>query len=538
MLHFSRTKTILTLALCLIGLLLPIPSFLSEATYKSLPQWAQHRINLGLDLRGGAHLLFEIDTGNIVRKWLETLRQEAVTKLKEGSIDLAGATLSANTLTVRLAKADDTQRALKRLEPLSQQVGAAIFTNTGADLAIKSAELGTITITPTEQGLQLRIGSAIEAARETINRRINALGTSESTVVRQGRDRILIQYPGLQETGPLKELVGTTAELNFHQVYTEGTYDPSQPAPLGFKLYDYVEDGRNEGRRLLLRETPIVRGDELSSAFERLNERNQWVISFTFKNSGAVKFGRFTEKNVDKPFAIVLDGKVISAPTIESAIRGGSGIITGGGAGFRQKDAQTLAVQLRSGALPAKLTVVEERVVGASLGQDSIEAGKRAAIIAAVLVAGFMIFAYGMFGVFATLGAALHVVLVIAIMALIGSTLTLPGIAGIVLTIGMAVDANVLIYERIREELRNGRTPIMAIESGFKLAYATIFDSQLTTFIAGVLMFWLGSGPVRGFAVTLTLGILTTIFTAVTVTRLLVVVWIRSYKPKPVPAPL
>jgi preprotein translocase subunit SecD len=297
-----------------------------------------------------------------------------------------------------------------------------------------------------------------------------------------------------------------------------------------------LPSNEKDGVSYLVNSVPLVTGEELADAQPGFDSRtNEPIVTFRFNQSGARKFAKVTQENVGRPFAMVLDGKVISAPVIREPILGGTGQISGN---FSVQEANNLAILLRSGALPAKLTVVEERVVGASLGQDSIEAGKRAAVIGMLAVAGFMIFAYGQFGVFAVIGAAMHVVLVIAIMSLLGSTLTLPGIAGIVLTIGMAVDANVLIYERVREELRHKKTPLSAIDSGFTLAYRTIIDSQLTTFIAGLVMFLLGSGPVRGFAVTLTLGIMTTVFTAFTVTRLLVVWWIGMQNRRAIPAPL
>src|SRR5207342_1976310 len=296
-----------------------------------------------------------------------------------------------------------------------------------------------------------------------------------------GSSRILVQVPGLQDTAQLKELIGKTARLSFHEVHASTNVEEGrQRPPAGYKVYE--SEDKEEGAQLL-NETPVVRGDELVDAQPGFDQRtNEPIITFRFNNAGARKFGNFTKDHVNRPFAIVLDDKVISAPVIRDAILGGSGQISGS---FTVETANQLAIQLRSGALPAKLTVIEERVVGASLGQDSIEAGKLAALIGGIAVASFMIFAYGLLGVFAVVGAAIHVLFVLAIMAVIGSTMTLPGIAGIVLTIGMAVDANVLINERIREELRNGRTPISAIETGFSRAYGTIIDSQLTTFIAG-----------------------------------------------------
>jgi preprotein translocase subunit SecD len=367
--------------------------------------------------------------------------------------------------------------------------------------------------------MQHRVSSAASAAIETDDRRVNALGTSESTVVRQGSDRILVQFPGLQDTKQLKDLIGQTAKLTFHAVHPSMSAEEAKQTrpPLGYKVYPGVEaDG---GRS-------YVSGEDLTDGQPGFDSRtNEPIISFRFNGSGARKFGNFTKDNVGQPFAIVLDDKVLSAPVIREPILGGSGQISGN---FTVDSANTLAVQLRSGALPTKLTVVEERTVGPSLGADSIEAGKLAGLVGCLSTAILTIAAYGTFGVFAVIGLIVHGFLIIALMTVIGTTLTLPGIAGFVLTIGMAVDANVLIYERIREELRNGKTAIAAIDQGFQRAWITILDSQLTTMAAAVIMFWLGSGPIRGFAVTLTIGILTSVFAAVTVTRLLVSLWIKS----------
>ncbi len=343
--------------------------------------------------------------------------------------------------------------------------------------------------------------------------------------------------PGVEDTKHLKDLLGSTAKLTFHEVNTQVSVDDAKATrvPSGYKIYQ-ADPKEGGAREYLLKETPVVDGSDLADAHMAFDQQhNDPVISFRFNQAGARAFGSFTKDHVGLPFAIVLDDKVLSAPVIREAILGGSGQISGN---YTPDSANTLAVQLRSGSLPTNLTVVEERTVGANLGQDSIDAGKRAAVVGLLLVVGFMVFAYGLLGVFAAVGAALHVVLVLAIMSLLGSTMTLPGIAGVVLTIGMAVDANVLIYERIREELRAGRTPITAIEQGFSRAYGTIIDSQLTTFIAGLVMFLLGSGPIRGFAVTLTLGILTTVFTAFTVTRLLVAWWLSTQKGRKAEAPL
>jgi preprotein translocase subunit SecD len=536
MLHFTRWKQIAIVLSVLVGIAFVVPSFFAKETVANWPWFVPHQqISLGLDLRGGAHLLLSMETADVRKDWLDTLRDDARRRLRDAKIGISSVGISNGAIQVRLAKIEDSDAALKELRGLAQQTGDLIRGFAGTDLDVRKAEGGVIVITPTEAGLQHRITDAISAAIETVRRRVDFTGTTEAQIVRQGSDRILVQVPGLQDTAPLKELIGKTARLTFHEVHPTISAEEARKTrpPTGYRIYPGSD--REEAEQLL-RETPVVRGDELKTAAPAFDQQtHEPIITFTFNGSGARKFGDFTKTHVGMPFAIVLDDKVISAPVIRDAILGGSGQISGS---FTVETANQLAIQLRSGALPAKLTVIEERVVGASLGQDSIEAGKLAAVVGGIAVAAFMIFAYGLLGVFAVIGAAIHVLFVLAIMAVIGSTMTLPGIAGIVLTIGMAVDANVLINERIREELRHGRTPISAIETGFSRAYGTIIDSQLTTFIAGLVMFWLGSGPIRGFAVTLTLGIMTTVYTAFTISRLLVVWWLNYQKGRKVEAPL
>ncbi|MEQ1697644.1 MAG: protein translocase subunit SecD [Hyphomicrobiaceae bacterium] len=539
MMYFTRAKTLFILGICLVGILACVPNFLSDATYKALPGWAQHRIGLGLDLRGGAHLLMSMDSDQLKKDWLGTLRDDARKNLREAKIGFNGIAATANSVQIRLTKPEEADAAILALKKLTNVIAAARFAG-ASDISIaKGAEPGLIVVEPTEAGIRDRISNAAAASIETVRRRIDAYGTTEPNIVRQGDARILIQVPGVEDTKALKDLIGSTAKLAFHEVHPQVTADEAKSGrvPSGYKIYKAdPKDAEAAGREYVLRETPVVDGGDLSDAHPGFEQRtNEAIISFRFNQSGARKFGNFTKDNVGRPFAIVLDDKVLSAPVIREAILGGSGQISGS---YTPESANALAIQLRSGALPAKLTVVEERTVGANLGQDSIDAGKRAAIVGMVAVVAFMVYAYGLLGIFASLGAALHVVLVFAIMSILGSTMTLPGIAGIVLTIGMSVDANVLIYERIREELRAGKAPIAAIEQGFERAYGTIIDSQLTTFIAGLVMFLLGSGPIRGFAVTLTLGIITTVFTAFTVTRLLVFWWLKAQKTRKIDAPL
>jgi preprotein translocase subunit SecD len=528
MLHFSRWKQIAITLVCVLGVLLVLPNFFSKETLAQWPRWVPRtQLNLGLDLRGGAHLLLSMETADVRKDWLETLRDDARKRLREAKIPVTAVGIANNAVQVRLAKAEDADAALKDLRGLAQQTGDLIRGFAGSDLELRKADGGLIVITPTEAGLQQRIADAVGAAIETVRRRVDAMGTTEPTIVRQGSSRILVQVPGLQDTAQLKELIGKTARLSFHEVHTTVNVEEARRtrAPTGYKIYP--GEDKEEGDQLL-RETPVVRGDELKGAQPAFDQRtNEPIISFTFNGSGARKFGEFTKTHVGRPFAIVLDDKVISAPVIREPILGGSGQISGS---FTVEGATQLAIQLRSGALPAKLTIVEERTVGPSLGADSIEAGKLAGIIGGIATIVLTILAYGTFGIFACLGLMVHGTLTVALMSLAGSALTLPGIAGLVLGIAMAVDANVLIYERIREEVRAGRTPIAAIDAGFTRAFVTIADSQLTTLACALVMFWLGAGPIRGFAVTLTIGICTSIFASVTVVRLLIYYWLNSVR--------
>jgi preprotein translocase subunit SecD len=534
MLHFERWKIFAIVGTCLVGLLFASPNFFSKETVAAWPNFLPKRqMPLGLDLQGGAHLLLALDQNEIRKDWLANLREDSRKTLREAKIGFSAIGVSGDAVQVRLVKPEDTDAALKELKKLSQPIGNAILGTSSSDTEIeKGSEAGLILIKPTSLGMQERVSNAASASIETVNRRVNALGTSESTVVQQGSDRILVQYPGLSDTKQLKELIGKTAKLSFHAVHPTISAEEAKTSrpPIGYRVYESTDREEGYDRNYVLAEAPVVQGDDLVDSqpgFE--SQTNAPIISFRFNQSGARKFGTFSKDHVGEPFAIVLDDKVISAPVIREAILGGSGQISGN---FTVETANNLAIQLRSGALPAKLTIVEERTVGPSLGADSIESGKLAGIVGLVATGILTILAYGTFGVYAVIGLLVHGVLVLALMSLIGTTLTLPGIAGFVLTIAMAVDANVLIYERMREELRAGRTPIASIESGFQRAFVTILDSQLTTLAAAVIMFWLGSGPIRGFAVTLTLGILTSVFAAVTITRLLVAMWLKNAKAK------
>ena len=534
MLHFERWKIVLILLTCFLGLLFALPNFFSAETRAKWPGFLPSRaMPLGLDLQGGAHLLLAIDQKDIRHDWLTNLREDARRSLRDAKIGFSAIGISGDALQVRLVKPEDTDAAYEALRKLVQPIGNQILGTTGDDIEVRrGSEPGVILVQPTSFGMRERLIHATSASIETINRRVNAMGTAESEVVQQGRDRILVQYPGLSDTQQLKDLIGQTAKLSFHSVHPTVTAEEAQTTrpPVGYRIYQSGEREDDAGYQpaYVLQEVPVVQGDDLvdsQPAFD--SQTNAPIITFRFNQSGARKFGNFTKTHVGEPFAIVLDDKVISAPVIREAILGGSGQISGN---FSVDSANNLAIQLRSGALPAKLTIVEERTVGPSLGADSIQAGMRAAVVGLLAMAVITVYIYGTFGVYALIGLLVHGILIAALMSAVGATLTLPGIAGFVLTIAMAVDANVLIYERVREEIRAGKTQVMAIETGFRRAFTTILDSQLTTLVAGLIMFWLGSGPIRGFAVTLSLGILTSVFAAVTVTRLLCAMWLKNAK--------
>ena len=527
MLHFSTAKIAAILLICLAGIILALPNFFAKETVAGWPSFfPKQQLTLGLDLQGGAHLLLAMDQEEIKKDWLAILRDTSRKALRDATVAVSGAGVQNGQVQIKLAKLEQKDAALKELKKLIQPIGNAVLGSAGSDIeVVEGTEPGTLLIKPTVQGMKARVSSAAASSIETVNRRINNLGTSESTVLRQGTDRILIQFPGLQDTKDLKRLIGETAKLTFHEVHPSTSAEDAKltSAPVGYKVYP---GDKEEGGEYLLRETPVVQGDDLSDAQPGFDSvTNEPVINFRFNQSGARKFGAFTKDNVGRPFAILLDDKVLSAPTIREAILGGSGQISGN---FTIESSNTLAVQLRSGALPTKLTIVEERTVGPSLGADSVSAGKLAGLIGGIAVIALTILAYGTFGIFAVAGLLVHLILTLGIMTMMGSTLTLPGIAGLVLGVAMAVDANVLIYERIREELRAGKTPINAIDAGFQRAFITIADSQLTTLCCALIMFWLGSGSIRGFAVTLTIGILTSIFASVTVVRLLISYWLKA----------
>jgi SecD/SecF fusion protein len=526
MLQFSPLRTAIILLVAVLGIVFAIPNFFSKEVTATWPGWLPHQgMTLGLDLQGGSYLLLQVNKDSVVTSRLTTLRRDARTILASENGIGNIITTDADGITIELTDATQkaaAQTALQKLQP------TGVFGVGGSqELAFAETPDGKITVKLTEAGINDRMSSLVAQSIEVIRKRVDEVGTTEPTIQRQGTDRVLVQVPGFNDSQRLKELVSKTARLEFHLVHPTMTaaQAEAQGTPSGYYIVPSADGGKE-----LLNENVELGGEDLTNAqpgFDQQTGRS--VVSFSFNTHGAIVFGEITAKNVQKRFAIVLDNQVITAPTIQQPITGGSGQITGN---FTPSSANDLAVLLRAGALPATLDVAEERSVGPSLGADSIKSGLTAGVVAALLVVTFMVVAYGLFGLFADISLVLNIILIVASLSLLGSTLTLPGIAGMVLTLGMAVDANVLIYERIREELASGKSILAAIDAGFKRAWGTIIDSHLTQLIAAIVLYFLGSGPVQGFAVTLGLGILTSLFTAYTVTLYFVGLWFRVRRPK------
>jgi len=531
MLYFTRWKALGIILTALVVCLCAVPNFFPEATVKSWPRWAQRHLVLGLDLQGGSHILLEVDSNSVKKDKLDQVRDDVRRTLRDAKIGYTGLAVRPDAVEVRV-KDTDLQNALTKLRDLSQPLGGLLGSSGQRSLELSDAGGGLIRLTVPQAAVTDRIRQSVEQSIQIVERRVNELGTVEPLIQRQGADRILVQVPGLQDPTRLKELLGKTAKLDFRMV------DPTVPA-------DQAQPGRVPADSELLMsstapKTPyvikkqiLVSGGDLIDAQPGFDQRSgEPIVSFRFNTSGSRKFAQATSENVGQPFAIVLDNEVISAPVIREPITAGSGQISGS---FTVQGANDLAILLRAGALPAPLTIIEERTVGPGLGQDSIEKGELAAYVGSIMVIVFMLLTYRLFGVFANIAVAINVAMIFGILSLLNATLTLPGIAGIVLTVGIAVDSNVLIYERIREELRGGRNAISAIDAGFRRALSTILDSNITTFIAAAVLFYIGTGPVRGFAVTLGIGIITTVFTAFTLTSLIVAGWVRWKRPKTVP---
>jgi len=521
MLDFPRWKVWLTSITLILGILLAVPSLLPERYTANLPSFANQRINLGLDLAGGSHLLLEASTEGLARQRLEDMETTIRRLLRNASIEIADLSTANGVLAFSLRNPADVQRAAQTAREQTTVLGLG-----GSDWNV-AVQGNRITMTQTEAGLADATERAMDTATEVVRRRVDELGTREPTIIRQGARRIVVQVPGLQDPQQLRALLGRTARLEFKMVDEAGSRDAAalaqNRAPIGSQVLPYPEGG--PGARIAVERRAIITGERIVDARQEFSpENNLPVVTIRFDGAGSLAFGRTTQEHTGKQFAIILDNQVISAPSINEPILGGSAQISGS---FTVESANQLAISLRSGSLPVDLTVVEERSVGPELGRDSIEKGVIAGVVGTSLILLFMFLTYGRFGLYANFALIMNVVLILATMAIMNATLTLPGIAGFVLTIGAAVDANVIINERIREEQRRGRNVLQSIEHGYNEARTAIFDANITNVIAGVLLFYFGSGPVRGFAVVLIIGIITSVFTAVTVTRMFVSIWLR-----------
>ena len=523
MLYFPKWLVTLILGICALGVILSLPNLFSPQTLDALPGWVpKKQVSLGLDLRGGSHLLLEVDMGAVRRERFNALVDSLRSEFRTARIGYTGLNAEGDRVAFTLRepeRLDDVRALVKKIDP-------------EIDMAVAAG--GDITLKPNPVALEARTRSAVEQSIEIVRRRIDETGTKEPIIEREGQDRILVQLPGVENPEHVKQLIGRTAKLTLRFVDASVDVEDAKRGhlPPGDELLP-LQDGRSgQGAAIVVQKRVMVSGDTLTDAQSTFDNNGAPVVAFTFDSTGARRFADATRANVGKLFAIVLDNKVISAPVIREPITQGRGQISGN---FTSQTAEDLALLLRAGALPAPLTILEERTVGPGLGADSIHAGALASIVGVTLVVLFMIVFYGQFGIYADIALFFNLCLLLGSLSLLGATLTLPGIAGIALTMGMAVDANVLIYERIREEVRAGRTVLSALDAGFKRAFGTILDSHVTTLVAGALMFWLGSGPVKGFAVTLSIGVLTSLFSAILVTRLLIVTWLRQWKPKAIP---
>ena len=511
----SRSRKISIIFTCAAGLLFCLPNMLSKERTQTFPTWLQHTVNLGLDLRGGSHLQLEVDLKAVNAEFLSTLLSDVRGALRKANIGY---------LNIRVEGKDSHPKLFLDLRDVNHKDKAMdLLKKIDSSLLAEISPDGKVTVTVDPIASQNRAKKIVEQSIEVIRRRIDESGTKEPTILRQGSDRIIVQLPGVDDPQEIKKLLGTTAKMTFHMV----DHSAHGGASSSSSLLEYTRGDEGSGRKIAVKNEVSVSGEDLIDAqVSTDNQSGEIGVSLRFNKRGARKFAEISASSIGKQFAIVLDGKVLTAPVFRSAIPDGHASISGG---FRTiKEANELALLLRAGSLPAPLKVIEERTVGPSLGADSIHDGRNATVVAFLLVSVFMILGYSIFGIFANIALAFNMVLLFAGLSLLQATLTLPGIAGIAMTIGMAVDANVLIYERIKEELRLGTPAFTAIEAGFDRAMTTIIDSNLTTLIAAAALYEFGTGPIRGFAVTTAIGISVSMFTALSVTKLVTAWWFKD----------
>ena len=518
MIHFERWKIWFIVIVVLWGILYSTPNLLSTNMVEKLPKWGPSKtISLGLDLQGGAYLLMQVDMDYVINERMESLKDNARSELGKARIGYIGLKIDGHKIIFKIRNMDDRNKAYKIARNLRQD-----------GMIVDIDDNGLVIVELSPQAITEIKTNALSHSIEIVRKRIDETGTREPVIQRQGYDRILIQLPGVDNPEHIKSLIGKTAKLTFHMVDESSSVSGGRLSPLSMLL----PMKENPNQKIAIRKKFVLSGDMLDDAQPSFDQNGQPVVSFRFNGKGAKKFCDITRKNRGKRFAIVLDKEVIMAPVINEPICGGSGIITGR---FTVQEVNDFSLLLRAGALPAPLTVVEERTVGPSLGKDSVEAGKIASIVGMAFVLVFMLLVYGLFGIFANIALLVNMALIFALLSVLQATLTLPGIAGIVLTVGMAVDANVLIFERIKEEVRNGRSLYSSVDTGYSQAMSTIVDANLTTLIAALLLFSFGTGPIKGFSVTLGIGIITSMFSAIMLTRLMVVAWLKSKKRKGLP---
>jgi len=533
-LQVSLWSRILTLIILLGGILIAFPNALPPDVRARMPKFLpSSAVNLGLDLQGGSYLLLGVDFDQVTRDRAETLVGDIRASFRKARTPFTDLNAHDDTVSVKVTDPSRLDEARTLLQGVNPAMTSSVLSVGGKEYEMTEGAGGVFTLRMTDAFKTLTRQQVMDQSIEVVRRRIDELGTREPTIERSGEDRILVQVPGLQDPTRLKEILGKTAKMEFRMVDLSVPPDQAQRGAVPADSEVLPSADPSNPQPYVIKKQVLVSGGDLIDAQPGFDQRtNQPIVSFKFNSSGSRKFALATTEHVKEPFAIVLDNKVISAPVIQEPITAGSGQISGS---FTVQQANDLAILLRAGALPAPLTIIEERTVGPGLGQDSIEKGELAAYVGSIMVIVFMLLTYRLFGVFANIAVAINVAMIFGMLSLLNATLTLPGIAGIVLTVGIAVDSNVLIYERIREELRGGRNAISAIDAGFRRALSTILDSNITTFIAAAVLFYIGTGPVRGFAVTLGIGIITTVFTAFTLTSLIVAGWVRWKRPKTVP---
>ena len=528
MVTVSRWRIILVTLATIYGILFTLPNVLPASMRDSLPSFLPRQaLNLGLDLQGGSYLLYEVDTAALRTEQLTNLVEDMRTTLRTEEIEFSGLGAVNGEAVVRITDPTKVDAAAKLLR---RSVGSPLAGG-GSDVVVATADDQRIRISYVDQALAAQSAKAVDQSIEVIRRRIDELGTKEPDIRRQGTNRISIAAPGESDPKKLQEIVGQTAKLTFQMVDETADMAAAQQGrtPPG----TMVVPGDDVQPFYVVKRRAEVTGEMLTDAQASFDQQTgQPVVTFRFNGVGSKRFGAVTSANVGHRFAIVLDNKVISAPNIINPITGGNGQITGN---FTTESANDLAMLLRAGALPAPLTVQEQQTVSAELGADAIRAGAISLAIGGVAIVIFIILAYGLFGVFAAVALVVNVLLILGIMSMTQATLTFPGIAGLILTLAVAVDANVLIYERVRDEAHAGRTPIMALEHGYSRALVSILDANITSAISAIIMFQFGSGPIRGFAWTLLIGVVTSVFTAVIITQVLIGWWYRTTRPKSLP---